>query len=228
MGILREESEETISQSFAKAPPEVRRLARQPNPLNLTKANSVSTVHRPAYLDYVGIKRFGPDGEVIGEWRFLDLYTSIVYNTDPGRIPLLRRKVSMVIERAGFPSNSHDGKDLLAILETLRDELIQMEPEELYRDGDGDTPPPGAAPGRAVHPPRPVRTVLLGVALPPEGALQHRHRLAAQRIMMESLRGVSIDYEARVSESVLAGSISSSGSSPGRRSTTTWPISRSG
>ena len=30
------------------------------HPLVLTKANSRATVHRPAYLDYVGVKRFAP------------------------------------------------------------------------------------------------------------------------------------------------------------------------
>ena len=184
---------------------EVRRLARQPNPLNLTKANSVSTVHRPAYLDYVGVKRFGPDGEVIGEWRFLGLYTSIVYNTDPGRIPLLRRKVSMVIERAGFPSNSHDGKDLLAILETLpRDELIQMEPEELFETVMGILHLQERHQVRLfIRRDRFGRFFSALLYLPRE-RYNTDTRLAAQRIMMESLRGVSIDYQARVSESVLA------------------------
>ncbi len=44
----------------------VRALAREPFLLNLTKANSRATVHRPAYLDYVGVKRFDADGRVIG------------------------------------------------------------------------------------------------------------------------------------------------------------------
>ena len=44
-------------------------------PLIVTKANTRSTVHRPAYLDYVGVKRFDADGEVVGERRFLGLYT---------------------------------------------------------------------------------------------------------------------------------------------------------
>jgi len=41
----------------------------------LAKANSRSTVHRPPYLDYVGVKRFDAAGNVIGEHRFLGLYT---------------------------------------------------------------------------------------------------------------------------------------------------------
>ncbi len=165
----------------------------------------MSTVHRPAYLDYVGVKRFGADGEVIGEWRFLGLYTSIVYNTDPGRIPLLRRKVSMVIERAGFPSDSHDGKDLLAILETLpRDELIQMEPDELYETALGILHLQERHQVRLfVRRDRFGRFFSALLFLPRE-RYNTDTRLAAQRILMEALHGVSIDYQARLSESVLA------------------------
>ncbi len=56
-------------------------LSRSAQPLVLTKANSRSTVHRPAYLDYVGVKQFAPDGTVIGERRFLGLYTTTAYKT---------------------------------------------------------------------------------------------------------------------------------------------------
>ena len=57
-------------------PDEVKRQARLPNPLMITKANSRSTVHRPVYLDYLGVKRFDKKGKVIGEHRFLGLFTS--------------------------------------------------------------------------------------------------------------------------------------------------------
>ena len=45
----------------------------------LAKANSRATVHRPAYLDYVGVKTFDEAGEVIGERRFLGLFSSAAY-----------------------------------------------------------------------------------------------------------------------------------------------------
>ena len=41
-------------------PRDARRKAREPRLLILTKANCRSTVHRPAYLDYVGVKRSTP------------------------------------------------------------------------------------------------------------------------------------------------------------------------
>ncbi|GAA3053768.1 hypothetical protein GCM10020229_76730 [Kitasatospora albolonga] len=40
----------------------VRAKAHEKKLLVLTKANSKSTVHRPAYLDYVGVKRFDAQG----------------------------------------------------------------------------------------------------------------------------------------------------------------------
>ena len=85
----------------------------------LTKANSRATVHRPAYLDYIGVKRFADDGTVTGERRFLGLYTTTAYKTSPRDIPLLREKVEQVLARAGFPPDSHDAKGLIDILESL-------------------------------------------------------------------------------------------------------------
>nr|MCU0312419.1 NAD-glutamate dehydrogenase [Acidimicrobiales bacterium] len=74
LGILR--SDQTVSTSFATMTAEIRAKAREKKLLILTKANSRSTVHRPAYLDYIGVKTFDADGEVTGERRFLGLFTS--------------------------------------------------------------------------------------------------------------------------------------------------------
>ena len=39
--------------------------------LVMTKSTSRSTVHRPVNFDYLGLKRFDEQGNVIGEERFL-------------------------------------------------------------------------------------------------------------------------------------------------------------
>ena len=111
--------------------PKALSLARDPHPLVLTKANSKSTVHRPVYLDYVGVKTYAADGRVTGERRFLGLYTSTAYKQSPRAIPLLRGKVEGVLERAGFPAASHDRKALVEILESYpRDALFQISLDE--------------------------------------------------------------------------------------------------
>ncbi|GGI88617.1 NAD-glutamate dehydrogenase [Shewanella gelidii] len=100
--------------------------------LILTKSGTKSRVHRPAYVDYVGVKRFDEKGNVIGEDRFIGLYASNLYNRSPREIPLLSDKVQRILDRSGLTPRSHDYKALLNILENLpRDELIQANVEDL-------------------------------------------------------------------------------------------------
>ncbi|MEV6959601.1 NAD-glutamate dehydrogenase [Streptomyces sp. NPDC051207] len=138
LGILRadpqhaEEEAHPVSPSFERLPADARAKAREHKLLVLTKANSRATVHRPSYLDYIGVKKFDADGNVIGERRFLGLFSSAAYTESVRRVPVIRRKVADVLTRAGFSANSHDGRDLLQILETYpRDELFQTPVDEL-------------------------------------------------------------------------------------------------
>src|SRR6202522_3813734 len=113
---------------------DIRRQSRSRNLSLVTKANSLSTVHRAGYLDYVGIKQFDARGRLIGERRFLGLWTSAAYNANPREIPLLRQKITQVAEHFALAPDSHDGKALQHILESFpRDELFQASIAELNR-----------------------------------------------------------------------------------------------
>ena len=137
LGILGD-SHAKVSQSFLVLPKVVRQRARAKEFMIVTKANSQATVHRPGYLDYVGIKRFGADGKVSGEWRFLGLFTTSAYSKSPSDIPVLREKVAEVMRRSELSHSSHDGKALVQILETLpRDELFQSTTDELFETAMG-------------------------------------------------------------------------------------------
>ncbi len=139
LGLLRRnEGRRAASASFAMLPDDVRSRARDPHPLLLTKSNTRATVHRPGYMDYIGIKRYNAKGEVVGEHRFIGLYTSSAYSRNPRTIPLLRRKVDCVLKRADLRPNSHAGKALINILDTYpRDELFQSSLEELFHNATG-------------------------------------------------------------------------------------------
>ncbi len=137
LGILGD-SHAKVSQSFLVLPKDVRQRARSKEFMIVTKANSQATVHRPGYLDYVGVKRFAADGKVSGEWRFLGLFTTAAYAKSPTEVPVLREKVAKVIQRSEFVPASHDGKALVQTLETLpRDELFQSTTDELYETAMG-------------------------------------------------------------------------------------------
>ncbi|WHM38468.1 NAD-glutamate dehydrogenase [Streptomyces sp. BPTC-684] len=138
LGILRSDphhggdDSHPVSPSFERLPADARAKAREHKLLVLTKANSRATVHRPSYLDYVGVKKFDDNGNVIGERRFLGLFSSAAYTESVRRVPVVRRKVAEVLRGAGFSPNSHDGRDLLQILETYpRDELFQTPADQL-------------------------------------------------------------------------------------------------
>ncbi|HYN60592.1 MAG TPA: NAD-glutamate dehydrogenase, partial [Rubrivivax sp.] len=138
LGMLRESRNE-VSASFAAVPAQARAMARAPLPLLLvTRANTRSTVHRPGYSDYVGVKRYNAAGEVIGEHRFIGLFTSTAYSARVDEIPLLRQKVAAVSARAALPEGGHLSKALQHILASYpRDDLFQIGEEELYETARG-------------------------------------------------------------------------------------------
>ena len=106
--------------------------------LILTKTNARATVHRPGYMDYIGVLEFDAQGRPVGEQRFLGLYTSSAYNRRPWDIPLVRERFEYVMRESGLKPNSHSGKALKHILESLpRDELFQSSEEELLRLATG-------------------------------------------------------------------------------------------
>jgi glutamate dehydrogenase len=205
LGILRRDEAKPSSASFAKLPPEARRLARQKRVLILTKANSHATVHRPSYLDYIGVKRFDEHGEVVGESRFLGLYTSAAYNRNPREIPVLRRKVANVLARAGLPRHSHDQKALLNILETFpRDELFQINEERLFEVAVGIL---------RLEERRRVRLFLWGdlygrfvsaLVYVPRDRYTTPTRRRIEAVLAEAFPDASLDFSVWLSESVLA------------------------
>ncbi|MFZ6689774.1 NAD-glutamate dehydrogenase [Undibacterium sp. SXout11W] len=124
LGILRGK----VQTSLAYLPPEVLAIMESDETVLVTKAMTRSTVHRPAWLDYVAIKRFDDNGKVIGESRFMGLYTSSAYSAPVDDIPQVRQRVAAVMASSGVVPQSHAAKALQAILDDYpRDELFQID-----------------------------------------------------------------------------------------------------
>ena len=117
---------------LSRLPASARAEALSKNPLILTKTNSRARVHRPAYMDYVGVKVFNKEGQVVGEHRFLGLYSASFYNNSVTQLPILREKIKRICELSGFEPGTHAYKAFANIIETYpRDELLQTPAEEL-------------------------------------------------------------------------------------------------
>jgi glutamate dehydrogenase len=118
--------------------PEVREFLQRPELIIVTKANKRSTIHRPVHLDYIGVKKFNDAGQIVGERRFIGLFTSAAYNRTPREIPYLRRKAAKILSRSGFDLRGHAGKALVNVLDTFpRDELFQIGEDDLYNTAMG-------------------------------------------------------------------------------------------
>ena len=104
----------------------------------LTKTNARSHVHRSSYMDYIGVLKFDAAGKPVAEQRFLGMFSSNAYMARPHDVPMLRQKVAAVLSRSGFRRDSHSGKSLRNVLETLpRDELFQSSEDELFATAIG-------------------------------------------------------------------------------------------
>jgi glutamate dehydrogenase len=203
LGILRE-SPGAKRSSGTKLSTRASALAREPHPLVLTKANSRSTIHRRAYLDYVGVKRFGPDADVVGERRFLGLFTTAAYRAPAADIPVLRRKVAAVVVRAAFQHGSHAEKALVEILDTYpRDELFQVDEDKLFELAMGILALGERQRVRLFIRRDAYERFVSCLAFLPRDRFHTRNRERIQEILTEAFDAESVDFELRLSESVL-------------------------
>ena len=134
LGLLRDEDRNVLNRGSEPLVlnREIGEFLSEPAPLILAKATLKSRVHRRTYCDYIGVKHYGAQGQVVGETRFLGLYTAEAYNDSVRNVPLIRKRVAKVIEASGAAKGSHNQKALANIMESWpRDELIQTNAEIL-------------------------------------------------------------------------------------------------
>jgi glutamate dehydrogenase len=204
LGILRHRK--PGQQSLSKLSSQVAARAQDPaERLVLAKANSRSTVYRANYLDYVSVKRHDAAGKVTRELRFLGLYTHSAHTAPVASIPVLRGKLAYVLASAGLTRDSHDGKDLIEILEDYpREELFEISAEELTPIAFGVLRLSERKQTRLfLRRDRYGRYMSCLVYLPRD-RYTTKVRLRAQGILKAALRGATVDYSAQVGDSALA------------------------
>jgi glutamate dehydrogenase len=208
LGILRHDRQG--GHPLRKLSTQIARRAQDPGErLVLAKANSRSTVYRANYLDYVSVKKLGPAeagrSAVTGEYRFLGLYTHAAHTAPIASIPVIRRKVAHVLADAGLSPGSHDGKDLVEILEDYpREELFEISATELTPIALGVLRLSERKQTRLfLRRDRYGRYMSCLVYLPRD-RYTTKVRLRAQEILREALNGASVDYSATIGDSALA------------------------
>ncbi|NHN54532.1 NAD-glutamate dehydrogenase [Calidifontibacter sp. DB0510] len=203
LGLLRYDAPE--SQSFSRLTPQARATARDPQLLTITKANSRSTVHRPVFLDYIGIRSFDADGKVTGEHRFLGLFSSTAYVESVRRVPVVRERAAKVLEAAGFTPDSHSYKDLLEVLETYpRDELFQCPSAQIAKVAQTILRLQERRQSHVFRRDDEFGRFASVLVFLPRDRYNTQVRLEMEGVLRSVYEGASVDYTTRVTDSPLA------------------------
>ncbi len=136
LGLLRgkKQSAYLTPVPMADLPDELRTRYESGDLLVITKANSVSTVHRRVKLDYIGIRTVDADGKINGEARLLGLFTSKAYMAPASTVPILDHKLHQIVEAEDLIEGTHDHKATVEIFESFpKEELFSAPVEELRR-----------------------------------------------------------------------------------------------
>jgi len=202
LGLLRANRIADSSGALAR---EVAERPRQRQLLSLTKAGTRSPVHKPAYLDVIGVQALDERGQVVGRHQFVGLLASAAYTESVRRIPVVRRKVADALALSGYPATSYNGRDLLAILETFpRDELFQTGVDDLSRI---------ATSVLRLRERRQLRLFLRrddsgrymsALVYLPRDRYTTRVRVAMEQVLRAAFGASGVEFTARVTESVLA------------------------
>ncbi len=203
LGILRDEASSRFAGQVRldDVEPALRSRVEDGDLLTVSKTNRVSTVHRRARMDYIGVKTVAANGSVAGELRLLGLFTTKAYMEPAPTVPIARRKLQQVLAAEDLVPGSHDYKVAVALVENFPlDELLSATPDTLR--------------GTIVQllelqEQRKVRlfanrdiferSVSLLVALPRD-RFNAELRLRLQELFMERFHGSSVDYHLALGE----------------------------
>jgi glutamate dehydrogenase len=134
LGLLSDEGRSAYAKPVAldRLRPDLRGRALGGDLLLISKTNRLSPVHRRARMDYIGIRRVAPDGEVVGESRLIGLFTTKAYAEPASATPVLHRKLRRILAAEDLIEGSHDYKAAVSLFDSFpKDELFAAPIEDL-------------------------------------------------------------------------------------------------
>ncbi len=169
--------------------------------LIVTKTNAEATVHRPARMDYIGVKKVDEAGEVRGEQRFVGLFTSKALSTPVEDIPILRRRLRQVIELDKAVPGSHDYKQIAAIFNSMpREELFWTDAAQLHKDIRTVMGLEQERGVRLTLRPDPLGRGLAAMVIMPRERFNAEVRRAIQQYLYDQLSAKHVDYQLAMGE----------------------------
>ncbi|WP_373975330.1 NAD-glutamate dehydrogenase [Chitinibacter sp. SCUT-21] len=206
LGILRDSGQDSISKIWNSLSEELKKIAYAPDRLlMLTKSDKRSIIHRPAYLDTILVRDFDSTGQFVGETRIIGLYSSSAYAAQPRQIPVLRQKIKQVLDTCNADLSGYRGKALLNTLDTYpRDELIEIDANELNRIAQGIVSLHERSRVRAFFRNDIYRRYVSVMVFVPRDNYSTEVRVKIESLLLDRLRGLSVEYTVALSDAPLA------------------------
>ena len=202
-GILSDGSSSRFAEPvpLASLPAGLRDRYERGRQLVISKTNSRSTIHRPARMDYVGVRRANPDGTPKGEARLVGLFTSKAYMEPSATIPILRRKLSTILAEEDLLPGSHDYKVISQIFESFpKDELFSISEEDLKTSLLGLLEAEEHQHVRLFVRRDVLRRNISILVVVPRDRFDANLRRNLQDLFLERYEGVSVDYQLTLGE----------------------------
>jgi len=197
LGILRREDRSAYTHGVpvSQLSEELRRRVTGGPLLIISKTNAESTVHRRARMDYIGIKKLDGEGRVVGERRFLGLFTSKAYAEHADTIPILRRKLERILANSGSQPGSHDYKEMITIFNSMpKEDLFQASAEELEHEMQTLLTLLFADEVHVTLRPDPLARGVSVMTILPRGRFSVDVRVRIQALLAERLQGTVLNY----------------------------------
>ncbi len=173
--------------------------------LVVTRDSRRSPLHRAGFLDYVGVRQFDAAGAIVGEHRFIGLRTPSALNEPLAGIPVLGHKAQRIRQLLDYDPEGHSGQVIEQTLATF--------PRELLFESDTASLAADIGQIAGVQERRVTRLFLRRSAYGrfwsclvylPRDRYRTVVRERIERLLLDRLGGVSLEFQASVTESPMA------------------------
>ncbi len=199
LGVLAEPETRVIRRDADRSSltPELREFLKQPAPIIITKSSTRSVVHRRAHMDYIGVKNFDANGKLLGERRFVGLFTSVAYGQLPSRDPAVAAKGGECARKIGAAAVGSRWQGAGACVEHIPARRIVPDPgRRAAADRSQHPQSRRTAEGAGLPSLRQVRPLRVRARVPAARALQRNDPGANPRVAGPSVRRPDVGGDA--------------------------------
>jgi glutamate dehydrogenase len=125
----------------AAAPPDeaagaaARPVRWPPRLLTVMQTEAQSTVHRRVRMHNVALRTIDAENRILGERNFLGLFRARAYQEEAQHIPILRHKLALVLQGAGWREDSHNYREAIKIFNSMpKEELFLATAVDIGRE----------------------------------------------------------------------------------------------